>query len=217
MPRGVPYADAEVPDSDREVFARLVAALELDGAPPLVPWFDLGSPGGGLYDFAYQARGIYPLIVPLPAEEALASGALEGFSAQVVARVLRCLTLLPRVEIAQEGLERLASDTWQLDVRIQNVGIVPTSSAVARHREPLADVVLRLDGAKLVATAKRPSSGQDYTDASFQVRAPLSGGTLAGGEGRWLRLFLEASSGGEVRVTAVSSWAGSDAIQVVLP
>lgn len=216
-PRGSPYAEAELPTADREVFARLGAALELAGSSALVPWFDLGSPGGGLFDFAYQARGIYPLVFPLPAEDELAAGGLPAYTAAVSARVLRCLTLLPRVEIEQEGLERLASDTWQLDVRIQNVGIVPTSSSLARHREPLADVSLHLDGAKLVATAKKPSSGAAYTDASFQVRAALSGGTLAGGEDRWLRLILEAGSGAEVRVTAASLWAGSDALQLTLP
>lgn len=216
-PRGAAYAEAELPASDREVFARLVAALELEGAAPVVPWFELGSPGGGLFDFAYQARGIYPLVLPLPAEEDLAAGGLPAYAQQVMARVLRCLTLLPRVELAQEGLERLASDTWQLDVRIQNVGIVPTASALARHREPSADVSLRLEGAKLVATAKKPASGAPYTDASFQVRAPLSGGTLAGGEGRWLRLILEAGSGGAVTVTALSAWGGSAAIHVSLP
>jgi hypothetical protein len=216
-PRGAPYPGADLPAADREVFAKLGAALELDGASPLVPWFELGTGGGGLFDFAYQARGMYPLAFTLPSEEELAAGGLAPFTAAVRARVLRCLTLLPRVEIRQEGLERLASDTWQLDVRIQNVGIVPTASALALHRDARSDVALRLDGAKLVATAKRPSSGAPYTDASFQVRAPLSGGTLAGGEGRWLRLILEAGPGADVRVTASSPWAGSDALQVVLP
>lgn len=216
-PRGEPYLGSDLPAVDREVFAKLGAALDLEGASALVPWFELGSTGGSLLDFAYQARGIYALCFTLPAEEELAAGGLPAFSAQVVTRVKRCLTLLPRVEIAQEGLERLASDTWQFDVRIQNVGIVPTSSALSRHHEPLADVVLYLSGAKLVATAKKPSAGATYTDASFQVRAPLSGGTLAGGEGRWLRLFLEAATGAEVRVTTSSPWAGSSAVQVTLP
>jgi len=215
-PRGDPYPGAELPQADREVFAKLGAALELEGASPLVPWFELGSPGGSLFDFAYQARGIYPLFFVLPAEDELAASDAP-FRAQVAARVERCLTLLPRVELTQEGLERLASDTWQLDVRIQNVGIVPTSSALAHQRDPRADVVLRLEGAKLVATAKKPDSNAPYTDASFQVRAPLSGGTLSGGEGRWLRLFLEADSGVEVRVLASSLWAGSSAVAVTLP
>lgn len=216
-PRGAPYAGAELPAADREVFLKLDAALELEGASPLVPWFELGSSGGSLADFAYQARGIYPLFFTLPAEEELAAGGLAAFRAQLVTRVKRCLTLLPRMEVAQEGLERLASDTWQLDVRIQNVGIVPTSSALARHRDAPADVSMRLEGAKLVATAKKPQSNAPYTDASFQVRTPLSGGTLAGGEGRWLRLFLEASSGAEVRVTASSPWAGSAVLLLTLP
>jgi hypothetical protein len=216
-PRGTPYAGSELPAADREVFAKLGAALEVEGGSSLVPWFELGTGGGGLFDFAYQARGIYPLAFALPSEEELAAGGLARFTAEVRARVLRCLTLLPRVEIRQEGLERLASDTWQLDVRIQNVGVVPTASALALERSARSDVVLHLDGAKLVATAKRPSSDADYTDASFQVRAPLSGGTLAGGEGRWLRLILEAGAGADVRVTASSPWAGSDALQVVLP
>lgn len=216
-PRGAPYPGAELPDADREVFAKLGAALELEGAAPLVPWFELGSPGGSLFDFAYQARGIYPLVFTLPAGDELATGGLVPFSAQVTTRVLRCLSLLPRVEIAQEGLERLASDTWQLDVRIQNSGVVPTSSALSRHHEALTDVALRLDGAKLVATAKKPESGATFMDASFQVHSPLSGGILAGGEGRWLRLILEAGSGAEVRVTAASAWAGSASVQVTLP
>ena len=121
------------------------------------------------------------------------------------------------MELAQEGLERLAPDTWQLDVRLQNVGTVPTTSALARHRESLADVVLEVAGAKLLATARKPANGADYTDPSFQVRPPLAAGTLAGGEGRWLRLILEASAGAEVRVTASSPWAGRTSVRVTLP
>jgi hypothetical protein len=217
VPRGEPYPGAELPASDREVFAKLAAALDLEGRSALVPWFELGSPGGSLFDFAYQARGIYPLCFPLPSEEELAAGGLSSFGAGVVTRVKRCLALLPRVEIAQEGLERLGGDNWQLDVRIQNVGIVPTSSALARHNASLTDVSLRLEGAKLMATARKPSAGASYTDASFQVRTPLSGGTLAGGEGRWLRLFLEAAPSSGVRLTTFSAWAGSSAVEVMLP
>lgn len=217
VPRGEPYPGAELPAADREVFAKLGAALDLEGARALVPWFELGSPGGSLFDFAYQARGIYPLCFSLPSEEELAAGGLATFSAQVVTRVKRCLALLPRVEIAQDGVERLGGDNWQVDVRIQNVGIVPTSSALARHYASPCDVSLHLSGAKLMATAKKPSAAAPYTDASFQVRTPLSAGTLAGGEGRWLRLFLEAVPGSSVRLGASSPWAGSSALDVALP
>ena len=55
------------------------------------------------------------------------------------------------------------------------------------------------------------------TDASFQARSPLSAGTLAGGEGRWLRLILEAESGATVQVSSGSSWGGTDRLELVLP
>lgn len=217
LPPGDPYGGSDLPEADRAVFRRLGAALELAGARPLVPWFELGSPGGGFFDFAYQARGIYPLLFTLPSEDELARTGVEPFLAEVRQRALACLALLPRVELAQEGIERLAPDTWQLDLRIQNTGILPTRSALARHGGSLADVALELTGAKLVATARRPERGVDYTDPAFQVRAPLSAGTLAGGEERWLRLWLEAGAGAEVSVTASSLWAGRAALRLTLP
>jgi hypothetical protein len=217
-PRGEPYSGALLPQSDREVFQKLTASLEIEGASAVVPWFELGTDGGSFLDFAYQARGVFPLAFALPPEDVLASGGFEAFVEQVGTRVQRCLSLLPHLEVAQEGLERLVSDTWQLDVRVQNVGVVPTTSALASQRGMVSVVALRLDGAKLVATARKPTSDADYTDASlFQVRAPLSGGTLAGGEGRWLRLLLEASSGDDVKVTAASRWAGDGSFEVTLP
>jgi len=217
LPRGAIYPGAELLDGDREVHERLRAALELPvhGAP--VPWFELGSPGGGLLDFAYQARGLFALALPLPGEDELVAGRAAEYVAPLRAWLLGCLRQLPRVELAREGLERLASDTWQLDVRIDNAGLVPTLSAMQRTRERGPDVALELVGAKLVATAKKPSHSAPYADASFQIRTPLAAGTLAGGEGRWLRLILEGQSGAEVRLTSHSPWAGSDGLELVLP
>lgn len=217
LPRGVPYPGAELPAADREVHERLRAALELPvhGAP--VPWFELGSPGGGLLDFAYQARGLYALALPLPGEDELVAGRAGEYVEPLRAWLLGCLRQLPRVELAHEGLARLGSDNWQLDVRIANAGLVPTLSAMQRQRERGADVALELAGAKLVATAKKTTSEAPYTDASFQIQSPLGAGTLAGGEGRWLRLILEGQSGVEVRVTSRSPRAGTDALALVLP
>jgi hypothetical protein len=217
VPAGAPYRGAELPDQDREVFRRLVAALERPGTRPLIPWFELGSPGGGFFDFAYQARGIYPVLFGLPPEEELARTGAEPFVEDVCARVLACLEILPRVELAEEAVERLAVDTYQIDLRLRNAGVVPSTSALARRREAPTDVVLELAGAKLVATARRPSRGEDYTDPAFQVRSPLAAGTLAGGEERWLRLWVEAGSGAEVSVTASSPWSGRTDLHSTLP
>jgi hypothetical protein len=214
---GAPYAGAELPDADRAVFLRLVAALELPGARPVAPWFELGSGGGSFLDFAYQARGVFPLALVLPGEEELARSGTGAFFAEVHGRVRAALALLPRLEVSQEGLERLAPDTWQLDLRLHNGGVVPTMSALARLREVRTEVTLELSGAKLVATARRPAQGSDYTDPAFQVRPPLTAGTLAGGEERWLRLWLEAGSGADVSVLASSTWAGRAGLRLSLP
>jgi len=217
LPRGSAYPGAELPTADAEVHTRLRAALELPGHGAPVPWFELGSPGGGLLDFAYQARGLFALALPLPGEDELVAGRAAAYVEPLRTWVLGCLRQLPRVELAHEGLERLGSDTWQLDVRIANAGLVPTLSAQQRQRERGADVALELVGAKLVATAKKTTHQAPYTDASFQLQSPLAAGTLAGSEGRWLRLILEGQSGAEVRVTSRSPWAGTDALSLVLP
>ncbi|HEX6883935.1 MAG TPA: M14 family zinc carboxypeptidase [Planctomycetota bacterium] len=215
-PPGQPYAGAELPAGDREVFQRLAAALERPGARALIPWYEHGSPGGGFFDFAYQARGIYPLFFALPSEEELTRTGAAPFVAEVGERVLGCLALLPRVELAQEAFERVAPDTWQLDLRLVNAGLVPTASALVGHRGVRADVVLALAGAKLLATAHRARSGTEYTPV-FEVRTPLSAGTLAGGEERWLRLLIEAGPGAAVSVTASSPWAGRAQLRLTLP
>lgn len=215
-PPGQPYPGAELPAGDREVFLRLAAALERPGARALIPWYEHGSPGGGFFDFAYQARGLYPLFLALPSEEELARTGAAPFVAEVGERVQACLALLPRVELAQEAFERVAPDTWQLDLRLVNTGLVPTASALAGHRGARADVVLALSGAKLLATAHRAQRGAEYTP-EFEVRTPLSVGTLAGGEERWLRLLIEASSGAAVSVTASSPWAGRAELRLTLP
>jgi hypothetical protein len=215
-----PYPEAELPDDDRQVLTRIVSALDIPGRPSAISWFDLGSHGGGLLDFAYQARGILPIVLPLPPEASSGAEGLAAWTSEVSERVVRCLALLPRIEIHQEGLERLAPDTWQLDVRIQNAGLLPTQSALSLRREPGSDVALELEGAKLLATARRAHAAADYQDASFHAtggRAALSGGTLAGGEARWLRLILESSTESAVRVTAATRWAGTASLAVTLP
>jgi len=102
-------------------------------------------------------------------------------------------------------------------VSVRNAGTVPTFSAVARARGLPGAVSLSVDGAKLVATARRPESGSDFTLPAFQEDAPFLCGTLAGGEGLWLRLFLDASTGDRVGVVASSRWAGVGSIALTMP
>lgn len=215
-----PFQGAELPDEDRVVFQRLCAALELSGQPPVSPWFELGSPGGGFFDFAYQARGIYPLALPPPGEELLAGEGLAAWLDATSARALTCLAQLPRVRASQVGLERLDNEQWQLDVRLENAGLVPTRSALGRRRGQGGEIELLLRGAKLVATASRTAGGASYLEASFheaQESGALGCGTLLGGEDRFLRLVLAAAAGSRVELTGGASWAGTTRLEVVLP
>lgn len=218
-PARPPYAGAELPESDREVLARLVGALELPGRPPVIPWNEMGSPGGSPFDYAYQACGILSLALPLEPSEERSPEALAAWNAEVEERVVTCLSLLPQLGLTQEGLERLAADTWQLDLALANTGLVPTLSARGRARAPGADVTLEVSGAKLLASAQRGPSEVSYQDASFPAggRTTLSAGTLAGGDRRLLRLVLEGASGSEVRVIARSPWGGSASVTLTLP
>jgi hypothetical protein len=214
-----PYAGSELPEADHEVLARLVAALEIPGRPPVIPWFELGSPGGGLLDYAFQACGILPLVVPVAPAGERSPEALASWNAEVEERVVACLRLLPQLELRQESLERLAPDTWQLDLVLANGGLVPTLSARGHERAPGADVTLDVRGAKLVASALRGENEASFQDVSIPVpgRATLAAGTLAGGERRFLRLVLEGASGSAIEVDARSPWGGSASLSLTLP
>ena len=174
----------------------------------LVPWTECATGGGSLFDFAYQARGIYPFFLELPSEEELAAAGSTRFAEGVLGLVRRSLPLLPRVVITRQGLERVAADTWRLDIQLENVGLLPTSSALARRREASADLVVVVQGAKLFAVDKKEGASRPFADASFEVRTPLNLGTLEGGQVRALSLFLEGSEGVSVEVRVSSPCAG---------
>lgn len=217
--RGAPYPGAELPAEDRAVLETLAAGEVPEGGPRLVPWHQLGSPGGGLMDYAYQARGIYPLALAAPGEEELARAGLAGWVRAAATRAAALLTALPRLSIVQEGLERLAPGLWQLDVRLQNSGAVPTLSGLGRGRMKAGEITLGVRGAKLVATARRAASGASYVDAAFlgaEQEGRVPSGTLAGGEGRWLRLLLEGEAGAQVEIGARSAWTADARLTLVL-
>jgi hypothetical protein len=99
---------------------------------------------------------------------------------------------------------------------VENVGLLPTASALARRRDARGDVALTLEGVTLVAVDRRDSQGGSTTSTSFELRSPLTLGTLAPGESCALRLFLEAAEGAEVRLRVAAPRAGTAALQLVL-
>jgi hypothetical protein len=215
-PRGAPYAQAELPAADRETFARFAAALSGLGGPALAPWSECAAIGGSVFDFAYQARGIYPFLFELPLEEALFGTGAGEFASGVEVAVRGALELLPRLVISLTGLERVAADTWRVDVSLENTGLLPTSSALARRREAFSDLLLAVEGAKLFAVDRKGEPDRPYADASFEVRSPLFAGTLEGGERRAYSLFLEGTEGSAAEVRVTSPCAGEAFLAVEL-
>ena len=215
-----PFPGAELPLEDREVMSRLAAIGDPAAGPRLLPWHELGSPGGGFLDYAYQARGIYPLAFALPSDEELASAGLAGWLRAASEKAGLLLALLPRLSIEQDGLERLAPGLWQVDIRIKNQGKVPTLSTLGARRAKNGEIAIGLTGAKLVATARRALGGAAYQDASFHESPSgglVRGGTLAGGEERWFRLVVEGEPGSTLALSGASTWTAGAQLSLVLP
>ena len=197
---------------DREVFARLwPPALEAPGREERARAVVRARTrrAGASSTSPTRRAASTRCFITLPAEEELADRRARRPSAPrswpASSAAWRCS---PRVEIVRGGSR--ASGQRHLaaaDVHIQNAGIVPTSKrpgALPRAAAPTSRCAWT--SAKLVATAK-PERSAPYTDASFQVRELVGAGTLAGGEGRWMRLFRRLPRA-EVRVTTSSPWAG---------
>lgn len=213
---GVPWAGAELPEDDRGALERLCASGG-DGLE-LFPWSVLGSPGGGLFDYAYQALGVYPVAWAGPDAPSDAADVATWVD-RVALRVGELLRLLPTMRIENDGLEEIAPGLWQLDVAIRNAGSIPTLSVLGGRRQVAAHLSLSLSGARVVATAQR-GAGEDTFRAARLDGEPgfaLGGGVLAGGETRWLRVILEGESGTVLEVSGAAVRAGRAALTVTLP
>lgn len=230
-----PWPGSALPAGDREVFRKLggigflsAAAVERQdaGLRPsgvLAPWGSFGSQGGGLFDYAFQRFGIYPVAwsPPVLSADALVSQA-EYFSSSVRAMALQSVTLLgalPRIRIEKDGLLELAPGLWQLDLAVRNSGVLPTLSSLGEMRRVSGDMRLILSGAKLLATGLREGD-----HAAFQVVQLESSGNmvsmgeaiLGSGETRWLRLVLEGEQGSPIELVGSAARGGATHLKFTL-
>ncbi len=208
-----PWPGAVLPASDALVFETLAGA-EARGVA-LHPWGRLGSSGGSFFDYAFQAFGIYPVAWGRPSEVT----SLGAWSDEVARRTAELLFSLPRVRIESDELTELAPGLWQLDVAVRNAGSIPTLSALGDQRQVPGELMLRLDGAKLVATARRSDADEAYQLARLHGAddgVSLGGPWLGGGETRWLRLIVEGDPGTRLGLSAASARAGSSRLERVL-
>ncbi len=209
------WAGAVLPAEDEGDFALLA---ESAGPAALVAWPELTRGGGGFLDYAYQARGIYPVAFVEP--PGLAEGVpLAAWLAESAERAEELVGRLPRVELELAALTRLGPGLWQLDLDLGNAGAVSTSSVLARRHGGAPGVTLSLEGAAVIAHAHRLAGG-----TVFQVESHESGGAgrfeepaLRGGEVRRLRFVVEGSAGAALRLAAASAWCAEEELLVTLP
>ncbi len=199
-------SDPRIAVTDRIVFRALTHA---DGAESarLVGWSAIRSAGGGIFDYAYVACGLFPFGLVQP--DALEGEALGSWFDGVGREVRRLGEELPRVSWREVGFERLATNLWQLDVALENRGALPSLSATARALHRCDDLRVTLEGARLVAAARRESGARDFVAVpvralpkGFGVEAPH----LEGGESRTLRFVFETAAGVEVRLRGAAPW-----------
>ena len=191
------------------------------GEGQVLPWGRLGSPGGGLFDFAYQARGIYPVAWAGP-EPGTEPDRFAEWTRSAAEHALELLRRLPRVRIQLAELIELAPGLWRLDLAIQNAGSIPTQSVLGNRRGVSGEIALAVRGAALVATARRGGVDEPFRSASLVREAgpegvlALEGTSLGGGETRWLRLILEGETGARVDLAAESARGGTARMAVFL-
>jgi len=207
-----PWRGAEFPEADREALDALSASFSGRADLELRPWGRLGSPGGGLFDHAYQALGIYPV--------AWVGAEADAASVKAIAKgTLGLLRRMPRMRIDPAAMREVAPGLWEVDVAISNGGVLPTLSALAAKRRTSGELYLDVEGTKLVATARKHDADAPFRTARLHPGSEaidLLGSTLRGGETRWLRLILEGEAGTVVELQGVGVRAGSLRLELEL-
>ncbi len=170
---------------------------------------------GSLLAHAYEICGIHPFILRQPSPDAPWESLREP-----VRGIEDLARRLSRVTLGERSLERLGAGLWQLDVLLRNEGELPTRSHLARLRLPGPEIRITVGGAKLVALAGRTNEEEPYRVLVASVpegQDTIAAGNLDAGEGRWLRLILQAEAGATVTLAGSSACAGTARLERVLP
>lgn len=227
LPGSGPSSDPplEVPDEDRRVLPDLLELLDLLGRPPgrgHADWRVPSTPSGSLFDYAWFAQGVFAAGWPAEPAVALDEPGSEAFEARLRGRVERVLALareLPGLTLEATPPVRSATGPWRLDLRLANVGGLPTESALSAAKRGDRELSLTVHGARVMAYALR-EPGEEV----FRLRGEEGGsgerlrlGRLAPLGERWVRLVLAAEPGATVEITADGGWVASVTQTLVLP
>ena len=119
--------------------------------------------------------------------------------------------------ISEATLTNLGPRLWTLDVKLANLGTLPTRSELGELRSQRAGLRFELTGGKVLWTARKDSAEELFARAEeAQAIGALGQERLLGKESRWMRFVFEADPGGEIELVGGSSWTGSTRLALPL-
>jgi hypothetical protein len=161
--------------------------------------------------YAWAARGVFPAWI---AEPPVLDDMARSRARARAAAVLDALRALPGLALGEPAIQVLRPGQIRLDLRVENVGLLPTRGAAAASRHTDA-VVLSVEGAQVLACAAGPVGVEPDVQRERGGRYVL--GNIPGGGALAVRLVLAVEPGAEVKLTCSAPRAGSAARTVPIP
>jgi hypothetical protein len=210
-----PAEASAVPGADRALHDALLerAAAELEEPAFLRSASGEALRGGSLLAHVVLERGALGFVSVVP-------GRYEGRLPQVqelfpLARRASAHTLLlarslPHLAVGEPSVTRLRSELWQVDVEIENRGLVATAGALAQTRRLALSPKLEIRGAEVLATAvAEPGSAEVRPAARVGGALPLP--EIPGGERVRVRLVVAAPAESVLELVVSAPRAGEAA------
>jgi len=202
---------------DLETFHRLARGPEVASRLTWTPWSEATPVAGGLLDHAFRALGIFSVQVGEPGF-LLDGEELSSWLDEAARGVMELGTWIPRLAIEVEAVERIGAELWQVDLRLENEGRLPTVSHLGSRRAAVVPLEVYLRGPEILATARRNAGSAAFEVAEFgKGSGVLREEPLDPGERRWLRVLLLGNDGDEIEVEATSPRAAGRLLRIPLP
>lgn len=183
--------------------------------------FDMPERPGSLLEFAYGQHGAFAFRTVVAGSGTSAVGPsvpevgeLAPLGRKAFQTTLRLAQTLPRLSLTEPSAQRMSDDLWQLDVGVQNEGLLPTASALGASRFACGAPGLSVTGGKVLAWAVSERDGSHVPAHGNEARLDL--GEVSGGERLSVRLIVRAAAGATVELRATSPRAGTDSAQLTL-
>ncbi|MFT4539209.1 MAG: hypothetical protein ACI841_003157 [Planctomycetota bacterium] len=194
-------SEARLPALEAEGVELLTALSRIEGV--LLPGPDSQAPGGSLAAFCAGRMDLPVLVLERGLDPVAAVHALDELALGV-----------PRLELEVQSTKSVGDGVWQVEFSVRNAGALGTSGR-GRSVLPREEVLAQWSGASLSFAAVRRVDSVDFAPVEAMTDGlPL--GALAGGDIRWVRLYLEAAHGAALELSCSAPRAGTIATRLIL-